>query len=302
MLAAYTLASVTRLYEAALARHDLRDVGRAQSFEVLVRAEALRLERAAAAAAPTDRYGLLHDLGVPGLINAYQGAESIYARGGMTVPEPSAFAKAGVQWEALASSYRALAMRSADPDLVVAPVLPLDAATVGGVAASWREFYAVLTSDHSIANNPLRARPDGHGLQFGSALRSDGAVSNLHAQEISSARSNYHSVEDDRGVRWTVAVVSLNDAAAPTNTPYLADAENHISPSEYLAVQARRIIEQKTPLDVHTWTWLRGVIGSESGEHALAGVWVPGYGQIRLYANPVGYAQERLLARAMSRG
>lgn len=303
MRTAYTLDAVTRLYEAALARRSVEEMTAEgdYDFDTIVRAAAVSLEQTGALRRNAHRHELLHDLDIPEFVVAHRAAEALFARIGMTAPPPAEFADAGVDWSALAAVWRRLTVQGADPQLLVTPLLPLAASPADSAGRSWRDLYASLTADHDIANNPLRARPDGHGLHLGAAAAAHDAVRELTAQEVAAVQGS-HCVEDEFGTLWTVAVSAFADSAAHGNLPYLAAADDHLSPSEYLALQAQRIVAGTTPVDLHSWTWLRGVLKLDNGRHALAGVWVPGYGQVRLYANPVDYAQERLLARTPVRG
>lgn len=305
MRADYTLEAVTRLYEAALAHHGAEEIAAdgEHDFEILVRAAAVGLEQTGSETKDAHRHELLHDLDIPDFVDAHRAAEVLFARVGLAVPPPQAFVDTGVDWSALAAAYRSLAAQGADPHLLVTPVLPLAALSAESTGRSWRDLYALLAADRSITKNPLRARPDGHGLQLGAAVNADDAIRELIAQEVTVVQAaEHHSVEDELGTLWTVAVAALADTASRGNIPYSDSADDHLSPSEYLTLQAHRIVEGKTPVDLYSWTWLRGVLDLDAGPHALAGVWVPGYGQIRIYANPVGYAQERLLARTPVRG
>lgn len=304
MRAAYTLAAVTRLYEAALVRHGMEEVAPAgeHDFEILVRAAAVALEQTGSATKDAHRHELLHDLGASDFVDAHRAAELLFARLGLTVPTPQEFVDAGVDWQALTDGCRSLEAEGSDPQLLVTPMLPLGESSAESAGRSWRDLYALLAADSSIASNPLRARPDGHGLQLGAAVGVDDAIRELSAQETAAVEKTHRSVEDELGIFWNVSVVALADTASQGNVPYLAAAGDHLWPSEYLALQALRIVAGKTPIDQYSWTWLQGVLELDARPHALAGVWVPGYGQIRIYANPVGYAQERLLARTPLRG
>lgn len=304
---AYSLNAVTRLYEAALSRQGaeaiaadaIRDLG------VLARAEAVGRERAKTEMSGliADRHGILGALAGGAFVDSYDAAEALFSMLGMEAPSAQAFSAAGVDWELLAAAYERLDLRAAEPALLVAPVLPFMGHSANTVGRSWQDLYAQLTEHPGPEQGPLRARPDGLGLQLGTALHTTDAARALFEQEQASARAaESHSVEDSAGATWTVSVVALSDAAAQGNHPYSAFEGGHLRPSEYLALQALRIRAGETPIDEFGWTWLEGVLDLESGWHALAGVWVPGYGQIRIYSNPVAYAQERLHVRTPIRG
>lgn len=213
------------------------------------------------------------------------------------MPRPEDFSRAGADWSALEDGYHRALAEGAEPHLLVAPLLPL-ASVPEAEQPSWQLLYERLTADPAIPANPLRARVDGHGLQLAGALRNSEVTLPLAAQELAAAASrDLPRVIDATGITWTVSVVALADDAAHAGMTYHALGDRHLLPSQYLAIQAQRLASGETPLDRFTWTWLHGVVDHETDQRALAGVWVPGYGQIRLYTNPVGYAQDRLLAR-----
>lgn len=307
MRPAYSVEELTRLYEAALAQEGaetiltegIRDLG------VLARAEAVGLERTSGKANDpvVDRHGILCDLAGGAFTASYEAAESLFSALGMDPPSPEAFSVAGVDWISLAAAYERLDQRAADPTLLVAPMLPLVGHSPDTGDRSWQDLYALLTKSRDPEQNPLRARPDGIGLLLSAAVHAASAAQSLFAQEQANARAmESHGVEGGAGEIWTVSVVPLSDTDAQGNHPYSAFEGSHLRPSEYLTLQALRIWAGTTPIDEFAWTWLDGVFETDSGRHALAGVWVPGYGQIRIYANPVGYAQERLRGRPPIRG
>lgn len=299
MRAPYSHADVTRMYERALARHSAAPTGDAEEdFARLVRAAAVRAEADDDPPAQTRAGGPRPADGTSDLLDHYERAELLFARMGLAAPTAKALGAAGVEWGALASAFRLMHAEGAEPHLVLAPSLPLAAGPEAADGLSWQKLFSLLTDGDLVDPNPLRARHDGHGLQLGSAIAGAETIAELSRQDLVAATaSGRPSVRDELGMVWTVAVVALADSASRGSIPYSAAEGQHLTPSEYLALQAQRLVEGAPPIDRYSWTWLHGTVESVDGEQALAAVWLPGYGQIRIYANPIGYVHERLFAR-----
>lgn len=79
----------------------------------------------------------------------------------------------------------------------------------------------------------------------------------------------------------------------------LTQSNVHPSPDGYLMHQLTRIIQEKTPLDSSTWSWLNGTLNSGG---VPAGRWDPGDGQVFLYWDRAGGLRGRVGVRPSGRG
>lgn len=299
MRQSYTLHDVIRLYEQALAGADLHIAGTPVDLGVLARQAAIAHE---ATQSPvhhvSDRYTVLRSLGNGELAQRYALADNLFELLGLTPPSPQEFAEAGADWGALCTAFDSETLREGDPALIIAPVLPLTAHASHAGALDWQRIYAQIASTTQVAANPLRDRPDGSGLHINASVVTDGVVAQLFTSEQQLAAADHTNVTGDDGTVWTLSVIAQAENEARGNHPHTAFAGLHVRLSEYLTLQLLRIYDAKPPLDEFSWSWIEGTFTTDGGSRALTGVWVAAYGQVRLYTNPVGYAQARLQVRA----
>ena len=208
---------------------------------------------------------------------AYTNTEKLFGRIDLTTPTIDQFKGAGVNFEKLAEQYLNMQKNNLEPSWVLSPILPLTHKKTE-FSVDWVNLYEMLTDDfdNAIENNPLKKIDpsqigknygfDSYGIVDAHVSESDSGTIFLQELGLINDNKNIHSVvnkyygsstypDEIENITWTLALISSTDIPQHLNSSsseyYLSDSSSqsrHITMSQYMTLQANRIISGQSPL------------------------------------------------------
>ncbi|QBE47450.1 hypothetical protein [Leucobacter triazinivorans] len=224
---------------------------------------------------------------------AFAAARTVAGWVGLRVPEPEAFASAGVDFARLGAAL------AADPTLT--PV----AAPYGLGADGWRSLFARAASEERSPLGPLGS-PGGGGGATADA-RGDGAPVAQPLVLASEAEREFslldivpdrsapapHGPERASSVRWTLRLVPAGLAPAVLGLSF--EHGPHASLPEMLMLQLTRVVAGDPLVDARSFTWLAGALAD--GRLAARHVYDSAERVVRINCREVGHQGPHLGAR-----
>lgn len=221
---------------------------------------------------------------------AFAAARTVAGWVGLRVPEPEAFASAGVDFARLGAAL------AADPTLT--PV----AAPYGLGADGWRSLFARAASEE---RSPLG--PPGGGEGATAHVREDGAAAAQPLVLASEAEREFslldtvpdrsapalHGAERASSVRWTLRLVPAGLAPAVLGLSF--EHGPHASLPEMLMLQLTRVVARDPLVDARSFTWLAGALAD--GRLAARHVYDSAGRVVRINCREVGNQGPHLGAR-----
>ena len=258
--------------------------------------------------------GILVDSGLERVTNpeikrnfedVFANTEKLFSRINLEIIKPEEFTIAGVDFVRLEKEFERMTSEGLEPQLVVAPALPLIKDISPNADKDWYNLYDRLTSDSAIIDNPLKKQNDGNGLWVSEDVCASARDLLLQEVKLATDKPNIHHTylkSTDVAVPWTVALLSTTDKPQGLRTSH-PDYEAADDPggsklatiSQYLTLQATRIQSGQSPLDKDTSAWLQGTFND--GAQAPYGYWNSGGGRVVVDWDDVGDQDVRLGVR-----
>ena len=197
--------------------------------------------------------------------------KAIYAKGqrfrGLDVPSYELFTNLDIA--RLGERFQDMESKDLEPQVLITPQLS-------------KQDTVRLFSDRTGDNNVLR-----QGGLWAYETITDTIWDKLNVPD---ANQHQPTLTTPDGTVWTITLTSgtqkpqnpktSHDDLAARNIPLLTI-------SQYTRLQLGNIQEGRPPVDGNTWTWLSGTFSA--GAAAPCGYWNPGFGQVRVSWNGVGY-------------
>lgn len=248
-------------YDRAAAAHTGEQAG--ADFDAWLDREAGALHAGAAFGAIADPAVSLR------LTTAFSAARAAAALADLTVPEPEAFAAAGLDLSRLG------ALLAEHPDVVPVP------APYGVGAAGWRAAFGRAAAAHpEVLGGESGASP----LVLASEAERGFAALDRIPESAGSVPLVTQPAADGRVLRWTLRLVPAASAPAVLGLGFAHGP--HASLPEMLMLQLMRITSGEEPVDTGTFTWLAGSV--EDGRLAARHVYDAGERVIRITCREVG--------------
>lgn len=267
----YTLAEVTAMYEAALARRSPEDLAATGAdLGALAASEALRNQR-------EGRIDVLAGSGFDVITNpatrhsfetAYDAHVQFFNYIGISMPDSDQFTESGIDFAHLANEYERMENEGLEPQVVMA--------LQGLGANSWKSLYVELQNDSAVNHD---GRIKNGGLYLDSRIAENWNKFDQIPDAVPSVLYDGVGAHTTRA-GWTIRLIPGTEG--PTNTDVNHNANDAIHPTiaEYLSLQAVRLQAEQPPIDPNTLTWLNGTF--DNGR-APGGFWRSGYGQVYVF-------------------
>ena len=213
----------------------------------------------------------------------YKNAENLFGREDMHAPTPEQFEEAGVDFDNLAKIYERMEKQNLEPSFVISPILPITSYPEwenNDKFTSWEGIYKGLSNDKTIYGNPLGKDLAGIGInRIHIAIQ----FKDVFDQEtdLITKDDNIHNIISEDGLNWTIAVISNADIALETfqtheKNGFKNDGSDSkiITVSQYITLQANRILSSQAPLDDDGCTWLNSAFNTYNNiPYVIVGSW-----------------------------
>lgn len=223
------------------------------------------------------------------LVAAFAAAREAFAPAGLSVPEPEAFADAGVDLDALGE------LLAADPELVPVP------APHGLGAETWLALFRAAAA-RAAASGAGALATGSHAptaSQGARDERTEGAEALVLASEVGRDFAELDRVADPSAPvlgaapAWTLRLIPAGPRPEVLGLSFAHGP--HPSLPEILTLQLMRIVRGEDPLDAESFTWVAGLLAG--GRLAARHVYDAGESVVRITAREPGNQGPHLGAR-----